>query len=533
MENLMKRKDMAVLVFLLAAGAQAQNTFMNEQLTNSSQDVIGSARYVGMGGAMGALGADLGTMAWNPAGIGLYRKSDVGLTFGGQWNKQRIANENRGTGTFDQMGFVYSVKLGNKTCPFFNVGFNYQKKANYNYNFYADNARLNGLSQMDQVAELASNAYDTGFNLAGMAVDNDYLTPIYGNEETPDKPTGYYNKYGGESSLYTRHAAGSLQGYDINFSANLKDRAYVGLNLGFDNVDYRSWSEYTEYNSYVNEAQQTIQGDYTLYNDQKVTGYGINVKLGFIVRPIEDNSFRIGLAMETPTWYRMKSSVLYDLTDMVEGQRTNQKESYLEYTIRSPWKVRASMGSTVGKSFAWDVDYEYANYGSMHMGYPKYNEWDDYHTSFANTTDKAMNSHAKQTLKGVHTLRAGVEFRPTSALALRLGYNYITSAYKDQVGFDQYSINSAAMDYATSTSYMRWGDTNILTLGIGYRIKGFYVDLAYKVRNQSADFHAFDTSFAQGEGFIQANPDLPSYSIDPVDVNMTRQSIVCSLGFKF
>ena len=257
------------------------------------------------------------------------------------------------------------------------------------------------------------------------------------------------------------------------------------------------------------------------------------MKLGFIVRPIEDNSFRIGLAMETPTWYRMKSSVLYDLTDMVEGQRTNQKESYLEYTIRSPWKVRASMGSTVGKSFAWDVDYEYANYGSMHMGYPKYNEWDDYHTSFANTTDKAMNSHAKQTLKGVHTLRAGMEFRPTSALALRLGYNYITSAYKDQVGFDQYSINSAAMDYATSTSYMRWGDTNILTLGIGYRIKGFYVDLAYKVRNQSADFHAFDTSFAQGEGFIQANPDLRGATIDPVDVNMTRQSIVCSLGFKF
>lgn len=530
MENLMKRKDMAVLVFLLAAGAQAQNTFMNEQLTNSSQDVIGSARYVGMGGAMGALGADLGTMAWNPAGIGLYRKSDVGLTFGGQWNKQRIANENRGTGTFDQMGFVYSVKLGNKTCPFFNVGFNYQKKANYNYNFYADNARLNGLSQMDQVAELASKVYDTNFNLAGMAVDNDYLTPIYGNEETPDKPTGYYS---GESSLYTRHAAGSLQGYDINFSANLKDRAYVGLNLGFDNVDYRSWSEYTEYNSYVNEAQQTIQGDYTLYNDQEVTGYGINVKLGFIVRPIEDNSFRIGLAMETPTWYRMKSSVLYDLTDMVEGQRTNQKESYLEYTIRSPWKVRASMGSTVGKSFAWDVDYEYANYGSMHMGYPKYNEWDDYHTSFANTTDKAMNSHAKQTLKGVHTLRAGMEFRPTSALALRLGYNYITSAYKDQVGFDQYSIDSAAMDYATSTSYMRWGDTNILTLGVGYRIKGFYVDLAYKVRNQSADFHAFDTSFAQRKDFTQANPNLPSYSIDPVDVNMTRQSIVCSLGFKF
>ena len=318
---------MAALMLLAAAGMQAQNTFINEQLANNSQDVIGTARYVGMGGAMGALGADLGVMGWNPAGIGLYRKSDVGLTFGGQWNNARISTENRGTGTFDQMGFVYSVRLANETCPFFNVGFNYQKKANYNYNFYADNARLNGLSQMDQVAELASNRFDTNYNLAGMAVDNSYLTPIYGDEANPDKATAYYNKFGGESSLYTRHSAGSLQGYDVNFSANLKDRAYVGLNLGFDNVDYRSWSEYTEFNSYNNADGENVKGDYALYNDQKITGYGINVKLGFIVRPFEENSFRIGFAVETPTWYRMKNSTLYDLTDLIDKKRTDQKES--------------------------------------------------------------------------------------------------------------------------------------------------------------------------------------------------------------
>ena len=81
---------------------------------------------------------------------------------------------------------------------------------------------------------------------------------------------------------------------------------------------------------------------------------------------------------------------------------------------------------------------------------------------------------------------------------------------------------------------MRWDDTNILTMGLGYRIKGFYVDLAYKVRNQSADFYAFDTGFAQGDtDFTQANPDLRGVTISPVDVNMTRQSITCTLGYKF
>ena len=263
----MKRQIIAIALLTLSGAAQAQNTFINEQLTNNSQDVIGTSRFVGMGGAMGALGADLGVMAWNPAGIGLYRKSDVSLTFGGQWNKERIDNERRGTGTFDQMGFVYSVKMCNETCPYFNVGFNYQKKANFNYNYYADNNSLNGLSQMDQLAELATSAYDTQYNLAGMAVDNQYLTPIYGNPDKSDEVTGFYNTFGGERSYYTHHSEGSLQGYDINFSANIKERAYLGLDIGFDNVDYRSWNEYTEINSYTNDNQEVVPGDYALYND--------------------------------------------------------------------------------------------------------------------------------------------------------------------------------------------------------------------------------------------------------------------------
>ncbi len=115
-----------------------------------------------------------------------------------------------------------------------------------------------------------------------------------------------------------------------------------------------------------------------------------------------------------------------------------------------------------------------------------------------------------------------------------MGYNYTTPSYKDHVTFDQYFLNSAAMDYATATSYMRTGSTNIMTLGVGYNYKSFYVDLAYKVRNQNADFYAFDTSFtATGSPFAEAEPNLENATIRPVDVNLTRQTVVCSLGFKF
>ena len=90
------------------------------------------------------------------------------------------------------------------------------------------------------------------------------------------------------------------------------------------------------------------------------------------------------------------------------------------------------------------------------------------------------------------------------------------------------------MDYATSTSYMRMGTTNILTLGMGYHSKSFYVDLAYKIRNQKADFYAFDTSFTNEDTQFSAdNPAMVGWKLDPVDVNLTRHAITCTLGFKF
>ena len=53
---------------LASATAMAQETYENAQI--ATQDLNGTARYIGMGGAMEALGADISTMGTNPAGIG-------------------------------------------------------------------------------------------------------------------------------------------------------------------------------------------------------------------------------------------------------------------------------------------------------------------------------------------------------------------------------------------------------------------------------------------------------------------------------
>ena len=46
----------------------------------SERQIIGTARYVGMGGAMTAIGGDPSSVLDNPAGLGLYRRSEIALT---------------------------------------------------------------------------------------------------------------------------------------------------------------------------------------------------------------------------------------------------------------------------------------------------------------------------------------------------------------------------------------------------------------------------------------------------------------------
>ena len=58
----------------VALPTAAQDIYKIEQL--SSTDLNGDARYIGMGGAMSALGANLSAISTNPASSALYRKSD-------------------------------------------------------------------------------------------------------------------------------------------------------------------------------------------------------------------------------------------------------------------------------------------------------------------------------------------------------------------------------------------------------------------------------------------------------------------------
>lgn len=139
---MIKKGLIAVCGLMMAMTVNAQNAYDAERVLGN--ELNGTARFVGMGGAMGALGGDISVMGSNPAGIGIFRSNDFSVSFG--LNNTATAStfngssmkEDKTKASFDQLGFVYSYKIGNTTSlRYVNFGFNYHKSKNFNRLFSA------------------------------------------------------------------------------------------------------------------------------------------------------------------------------------------------------------------------------------------------------------------------------------------------------------------------------------------------------------------------------------------------------------
>lgn len=521
-------------LFLLLGGAfttaVAQDTYLNERVSNTS-DIIGTARYVGMGGAMGALGADISVIGNNPAGIGLFRKSNVSATMGLQIQDAKPGNDDgRTVFSFDQMGFVAS--LDGQDGYRLNFAVNYQKKNNFNHSLFASQD-LYGLSQADMFAWV-------GNSTAHINSSNQYAfgSPFYDNLYTAgffkeNGPVGSANNYfrnnnRGYTGYYYRDSWGWLNAFDVNISGAIEDRYYLGITLGINHLRYRQSASYEEVGA----------SSYVLYQEQNLDGSGVNVKLGTIIRPFEESAFRFGVAIETPTWFTLKHNAWAGVS-FIQPSGTYSKPSYmnddnyLEYNLYTPWKFRVSMASTVENYLAWDVEYEYSMNNWTKMGYP--DEYSDPEGSGAisMTKDRAMNDLTHKAVQGVHNFRAGLELRPADEFAVRVGYNFYSRPFKKNARLDQ-TNDSPAFDWTTSTEYINLGCTNIFTIGLGYSGKNFYADLAYKYRAQRGYFYSFDDNFSSyNESFINDNPALKDVQLSATTLNLDRHSVSFTLGYRF
>lgn len=547
----MKKITMIALAMFTAVGAGAQTIY---DATNIAQkELNGTARFVGMGGAMGALGGDISTIGTNPAGIGIYRSNDAMFTFGYSMTgteSNYVGNKfetNKNRWSFDNAGFVIASKIGNHTpLRYVNFGFNYHKSKS----FYK-NMTMQGLmgsidnqyvSQVRSMAQQATDAQDYVYHNYNQQRLNWESNDIYRDSEAgwlgavgyqgsllfENRQTGSPDSYDpyipSEADAYfLSRERGGVDQYDFNISFNINDRFYFGVTLGAYDVDYNKYSLYDEKYAYTLEGDTHVYDDegYSLESFNRIHGSGFDFKFGAIFRPIEDSPLRIGLAVHTPIYYKLTyttgallTSDLY-LPDDAGNERLTRttvdtysalggRDMDRDFKLQTPWVFNASLGYTVGNNLALGAEYEYEDYSSMKFKYPEGDEmaWET--------------GEADLCMKGVSTLRLGAEYKPIPAFSLRAGYNYSTAAYKKDAikALPSNSINTDT-DFANSKSM------NTFTLGIGYRFSSFYADLAYKFDTYKSDFYPFYN-------------DINGLVTPPTtEVTNTRSKVLFTLGMRF
>lgn len=510
----------AATALLLSLPAAAQETYENAKLMGNNE-LNGTARYVGMGGAMEALGADISTMNTNPAGIGLFRHTTASISGGmvSQSDVPSYATGDKTHASFDQVGFVYALRSGKNS--FLNFGFNYSKSRNFDFILAASNSLSNASANKATYLKWA-NVAQSGQNLmnTGAYSQWDDLNNGAANMQTDSmySPSDGY--------LLSREHTGYIGDYSFNISGNIHDRLYLGVTFTYRDVHYHHKGNYTENGFYDGSASGA---NVNYYDRHEIEGDGFNIKFGAILRPIETSPFRFGVYVETPTWYDLTTR---NNSNTSGGFNNVQNSMSYDFKIYTPWKFGLSLGHTVGNYLALGATYEYSDYGSTKTRIDDgvYDDgWGAYDTSH---NDDAMNDHTSETLKGVSTLKLGVEFKPVDNLSVRLGYNYVSAMYEENGRKGMYENNdyiSSNGIYVSSTGdYTNWKSTNRFTCGIGYTFDKFAIDLAYQYSAQKGDFHPFANDFVRlSDGTTDEN--IANVS----EVKNNRNQLLLTLSYHF
>lgn len=138
----MKRISLLTIAIFSLTLAQAQN--ITDGLRYSTKDNTGTARFVALSGAMGALGGDFSATEVNPAGGAVFLNSNLTLSasFLDLKNETNYFNNSEKSNSNDfslnQIGGVFVMNNSNEGSAFkkFNIGVNYNTTRNFKNEMY-------------------------------------------------------------------------------------------------------------------------------------------------------------------------------------------------------------------------------------------------------------------------------------------------------------------------------------------------------------------------------------------------------------
>ena len=556
----MKRYLSVVAIILASAVAvQAQNTsgiLLNRDvlpassiLSLSQREAVGTARSMGMGGAFTSLGADMASLGYNPAGFGMYQRNEISMSLG-----LGVANaKNRKAYSYDGDNSCVRADINNIGASFkvyenskgkltaINFAFGYNKTADYNYNI-AHEGPVSEFSLAKSFADIA-NAGGLVVNSENKITDpNGYfdydMNPYYWGAVMGYKAglinrgaDGWYPDeiaHGAQMSQYTNLVSrGSAAEWSFAFGFNFNNIVYLGATLDIQSISRKQTIYYDEFIYYEGSQPDAALYPYQLQSigytqSMVVDGSGIGAKFGIVVRPVAP--LRIGFAVHTPTYYSVayRYSASLSSTALSAGDNPNgwevingnvfademtpvlQDGGEYRWKFTAPTRLLVGISYTIGQYAIISADYQYDAYHSLRMNYTPLDSKESDYSGY-------MNKQFRGSLKGTHTVRAGVEAKPLPWLALRAGGGFRSKVLND--GFDFVAFSEPVADkmwYASA--------------GIGFRVSEVTsIDLAYQYRNtRYSDYYSFYTDWSDKPN------ESPLYGLDLINHNISL-----TLAFRF
>ncbi|TXK52856.1 hypothetical protein FVR03_00335 [Pontibacter qinzhouensis] len=512
----------ASLALLLGWSGTAFAQSEVDALRYTQLGISGSARIQGIGGAQSALGADISSMFVNPAGLGMFRRSEITVSpgFSTANANTRIANpdsyfgpnvsDSRNSIGIPQAGIVFSERKADNDGSDWrgtSIGLSITRLNNFNQqisyrntteppntivDYFAEQANIFGRDKVDLDAE-----YDTGLSTFEGLAYGTYLinfNDVYGNPTQNADPIYSLGSIDQQEQTKRR---GSQNQFDIGVGTSYKEKLYLGASVGIISTNFEQERIFRESGYYIERLNENDEiesdGNYSLALRDHYTsrGAGINLKLGAIYR--FNDALRLGASIQTPTSFSFDESYSTSLAvDYTGSSRITESiiPGQSSYGLTTPFRATGGLAYFINKYGFISADVEYVNYAGM-----RFRERDSDFGGSGNYFG-TINTRIKDTYQSAVNVRIGAEAR-YEVFRFRAGYAHGGNPYK-----------AAGLDGSTST----------FSLGTGIRLQNYFVDVAYTNTSLGTAYspYTFDTG---------TSPEI--------DIDNRFNNVVFTLGFNF
>jgi hypothetical protein len=520
----MIKKLFALVTIFVSSVAFAQNDI--DAMRYSQTSSYGDARFMAMGGAFGSLGANISCMNFNPAGIAMYRKGELVVTPGIQFQAADATHYGTSASDFStkvslsNIGFVaawnqqpmsmrtttanYQPYNGDRYGPGSNrpnqlpaqpkqnsneitdrwaFGIDFNRVADFNYHTTLNGYVPASSSIMNSMANTANGHYPGDLNqfYEGLGYNTYLINPVSSSDSS--HYTGAANSNTMLQQQKSIQSSGRVGELAIALAHSFNDKFYVGGSVGVPFVKYNYQSTLTE-SDY--KHTDTVFNSLTYQENLVTSGVGINGKLGAIYR--FNSGVKVGLYGQTATDYKLTDNYQNTMTSAFNGNYTQYNTTSTSpagtysYKFHTPGKAGASVSYVFKKLLAFSVDGEYVNYGGAR--YPD------------NITFFDVNNTIKQKYTGTANIKAGVELN-VRPVVIRAGFGSYGSPFGDVL----------------TGKFVR----NAFSGGIGFRgTHNVYLDLGFVYTKWAEKYYVIDPMYVQAS-----------------NINYSTLYITATLGIKF